>query len=173
MSKLTLQEQLLKAGLVSEKKLKKTQKSSKKSRVQSREAKAAVETNKNAQRERDIELNKQREAQKLDKAVQAQVKQLIEMNKLDLQHGEIKYNFTDNNLIKSLYVTEQLRKELLNGLLSVARYEASFVVIPSSVAKKIAERDPQAIIENKTATEEVLAEDDPYAQYVVPDDLMW
>jgi uncharacterized protein YaiL (DUF2058 family) len=173
MSKLTLQEQLLKAGLVSEKKLKKTQKSSKKSRVQSREAKAAVEATKTAQRERDIELNKQREAQKLDKAVQAQVKQLIEMNKLDLNNGEIKYNFTDNNVIKSLYVTQPLRNELLNGILSVARYETSYVVIPSSVAKKIAERDPQAIIENKTATEEVLAEDDPYAQYVVPDDLMW
>lgn len=39
MAKLTLQEQMLKAGLVNEKKLKKAKKGSKKSRVQSREAK--------------------------------------------------------------------------------------------------------------------------------------
>lgn len=43
MAKLTLQEQMLKAGLVNEKKFKKVTKGAKKSRVQSREVKAAVE----------------------------------------------------------------------------------------------------------------------------------
>ncbi|TNY76175.1 DUF2058 family protein, partial [Vibrio parahaemolyticus] len=43
MAKLTLQEQMLKAGLVNEKKLKKAKKGSKKSRVQAREVKAAGE----------------------------------------------------------------------------------------------------------------------------------
>ena len=43
MAKLTLQEQMLKAGLIDKKKLKKAGKTSKKSRTQAKEAKAAVE----------------------------------------------------------------------------------------------------------------------------------
>lgn len=43
MAKLTLQEQMLKAGLVTNKKMAKVQRTAKKSRVQAREAKEAVE----------------------------------------------------------------------------------------------------------------------------------
>jgi uncharacterized protein YaiL (DUF2058 family) len=173
MSKLTLQEQMLKAGLVSEKKLKKAKKGSKKSRVQSREAKIAAEQNKEATRLRDIELNKQKNEKKLTQEIKAQVKQLIEMNRIDTDKGDIQYNFTDGTFIKSLYVKQEVRDQLIKGVLSVARYEESYAVIPSSVAYKIAVRDDETIIENKSSSEEALSKDDPYAQYVVPDDLMW
>jgi uncharacterized protein YaiL (DUF2058 family) len=46
MTKLTLQEQMLKAGLVSSKKAAKVQRTAKKSRVQAREAREAVEEKK-------------------------------------------------------------------------------------------------------------------------------
>jgi len=173
MAKLTLQEQMLKAGLVNAKKLKKAKKGSKKSRVQAREAKEAVEQKKAEQRERDIELNKQRAAEQLSKELKAQIKQLIQMNKIDCKDGEIKYNFTDGTLVKSLYVTEEIRQQLIKGNLSIAKSEESYVIIPSSAAKKIAERDEESIIENKASSEEQLDEDDPYADFVVPDDLMW
>ncbi|GLO59849.1 hypothetical protein MACH09_03570 [Vibrio sp. MACH09] len=173
MAKLSLQEQMLKAGLVNEKKLKKAKKGSKKSRVQAREAKEAVEQKKAEQRERDIELNKQRAEEQLSKELKAQVKQLIEMNKVDTKDGDIKYNFTDDKFVKSLYVSQQVQDQLSKGILSIARSEESYVVIPSSAANKIAERDPDSIIENNTASDDVMDEDDPYAQFVVPDDLMW
>ncbi|MGR5359732.1 DUF2058 domain-containing protein [Vibrio barjaei] len=172
MSKLSLQEQMLKAGLVNEKKLKKAKKGSKKSRVQAREAKAAVEENKAAQKERDQALNKQRDEEKLSKEIKAQVKQLITLNTIEQRDGDIKYNFTDGTLVKSIYVTQETRDQLSKGILSIARQEDTYAVIPSIVAKKIMERDAETIIENESK-EEVLEEDDPYAQYVVPDDLMW
>ena len=59
MTKLTLQEQLLKAGLVTSKKAAKVQRTAKKSRVQAREAREAVEENKKAQLERDKQLSEQ------------------------------------------------------------------------------------------------------------------
>ena len=59
MTKLTLQEQMLKAGLVSSKKAAKVQRTAKKSRVQAREAREAVEENKKAQIERDKQLSEQ------------------------------------------------------------------------------------------------------------------
>ncbi len=173
MAKLSLQDQLLKAGLVNEKKLKKAKKSSKKSRIQAREAREAVEQNKEAQKQKDKELNKQRDERQLSKEIKAQIKQLIEMNKIEQKESDIKYNFTDGTLVKSLYVDEEIRQQLIKGILSIAKYGESYFVIPSAVAYKIAQRDEEAIIENKSSSEEALSEDDPYAQYVVPDDLMW
>lgn len=79
MAKLTLQEQLLKAGLVTSKKMDKVQRTAKKSRVQAREAREAVEENKKAQQERDKQLNEQQRQAVLLKEYKAQVKQLIDM----------------------------------------------------------------------------------------------
>lgn len=173
MAKLTLQEQMLKAGLVNEKKLKKAKKGSKKSRVQAREVKAAVEENKRQQQERDKALSEEQKEQRLSKEIKAQIKQLIEMNKIDQKDGDIKYNFTDGTLVKSLYVEQLIRDQLAKGILSIARSDETYVVIPSSVAKKIAMRDESVIIEQNAPAEDIPAEDDPYADFVVPDDLMW
>ncbi|MDN3613873.1 MAG: DUF2058 domain-containing protein [Vibrio gallaecicus] len=172
MAKLTLQEQMLKAGLVNEKKLKKAKKGSKKSRVQAREAKAAAEETKLTQQAKDKELNQQLKDKQLSKEIKAQVKQLIELNKLDLKSGEIKYNFTDGTIVKYLYVEELTRKQLSSGILSIAREGEGYAVIPTGVANKIAMRDEESIIDTQI-TEEVLDEDDPYKDFVIPDDLMW
>ncbi|WCP69599.1 DUF2058 domain-containing protein [Vibrio tubiashii] len=173
MAKLTLQEQMLKAGLVNEKKLKKAKKGSKKSRVQAREVKAAVEENKRQQQERDKALSEEQKEQRLSKEIKAQIKQLIEMNTIDQKDGEIKYNFTDGTLVKAIYVEQLIRDQLAKGILSIARTNETYVVIPSSVAKKIAMRDESVIIEQNAPAEDIPAEDDPYADFVVPDDLMW
>ncbi|CAM2851858.1 DUF2058 domain-containing protein [Vibrio rarus] len=173
MAKLTLQEQMLKAGLVNEKKLKKAKKGAKKSRVQAREAKAAAEENRIAQQERDKKINQEREQQRLAKELKAQVKQLIEMNRIDISKGEIKYNFTDGTLVKSLYVEELNRSQLIKGILSIARYGESYAVIPTIVAEKIATRVPEAIVETIKTEDDTPDEDDPYKDFVVPDDLMW
>ncbi|SQK75349.1 Uncharacterized protein conserved in bacteria [Tatumella ptyseos] len=104
MAKLTLQEQMLKAGLVTDKKMAKVQRTAKKSRVQAREAREAVEENKKAQTERAKELNEQQKQAALSREYKAQVKQLIEMNRISGIKGNISFNFTDNNLIKQLTV---------------------------------------------------------------------
>lgn len=173
MAKLTLQEQMLKAGLVNEKKLKKAKKGSKKSRVQAREAKAAAEENRLAQQAKDKELNQQMKEKQLSKEIKAQVKQLIAMNKIEQKDGEIKYNFTDGTLVKHLYVEELTQKRLSKGILSIARDGEGYVIIPTSVANKIAMRDEESIVDTQAASEEAVDEDDPYKDFVVPDDLMW
>jgi uncharacterized protein YaiL (DUF2058 family) len=179
MTKLTLQEQMLKAGLVSSKKMDKVQRTAKKSRVQAREARAAVEDNKKAQLERDKQLNEQQKLAVLSKEYKAQVKQLIEMNKIDVARGNISFNFTDNNLIKKIMVDKLTQTQLINGRLAIARLaadnngESQYAIIPASVADKIAQRDASAIVLNSALSEEAQDEDDPYADFKVPDDLMW
>lgn len=173
MAKLTLQEQMLKAGLVNEKKLKKAKKGSKKSRMQAREVKEAVEENKRAQQEKDQVLSTEQKEKRLNKEIQAQVKQLIDMNRIAQSDGDIKYNFTDGTIVKSIYVEPLIQSQLAKGILSIARYEETYVIIPTSVAKKIMLRDNDTIIEQNSKVEDQAEEDDPYADFVVPDDLMW
>ncbi len=179
MTKLTLQEQMLKAGLVTSKKMAKVQRTAKKSRVQAREAREAVEENKKAQLERDKQLSEQQKQVVLSKEYKAQVKQLIEMNKIVIVKGNIDFNFTDNNLIKKVVVDKTTQTQLINGRLAIARLvsdgsgESEYAIIPAIVADKIAQRDANSIVLNSALNQEEQDEDDPYADFKVPDDLMW
>ncbi|MCS2173104.1 DUF2058 domain-containing protein [Scandinavium sp. TWS1a] len=179
MTKLTLQEQMLKAGLVSSKKMAKVQRTAKKSRVQAREAREAVEENKKAQLERDKELSEQQKQAMLSKEYKAQVKQLIEMNKITIARGNIDFNFTDNNLIKKVVVDKLTQSQLISGRLAIARLavdkngDSTYAIIPAIVADKIAQRDEDSIVLNSALSQEEQNEDDPYADFKVPDDLMW
>ncbi len=179
MTKLTLQEQMLKAGLVTSKKMAKVQRTAKKSRVQAREAREAVEENKKAQLERDKQLSEQQKQAALSKEYKAQVKQLIEMNRIVLAKGDIGFNFTDGNLIKKILVDKATQTQLINGRLAIARLvvenreECEYAIIPASVADKIAQRDAASIVLHSSLSQEEQDEDDPYADFKVPDDLMW
>lgn len=179
MTKLTLQEQMLKAGLVSSKKMAKVQRTAKKSRAQAREAREAVEENKKAQLERDKQLSEQQKQAVLAKEFRAQVKQLIEMNRITVAKGNITFNFTDGNLIKKIEVDKQTQTQLINGRLAIARLvinakgDCDYAIIPAVVADKIAQRDADSIVLNSALSQEEQDEDDPYADFKIPDDLMW
>lgn len=179
MTKLTLQEQMLKAGLVSSKKMAKVQRTAKKSRVQAREAREAVEENKKAQLERDKQLSEQQKQAVLAKEFRAQVKQLIEMNRITVAKGNITFNFTDGNLIKKIEVDKQTQTQLINGRLAIARLvinakgDCDYAIIPAVVADKIAQRDADSIVLNSALSQGEQDEDDPYADFKIPDDLMW
>ncbi|CAM3474867.1 Uncharacterized protein YaiL [Rouxiella silvae] len=179
MTKLTLQEQMLKAGLVTSTKMAKVQRTAKKSRAQAREAREAVEENKKAQIERDKELSEQQKQAALTREYKAQVKQLIEMNKINIVKGTIDFNFTDNNLIKKIAVDKTTQAQLISGRLAIARLvvdnsgESQYAIIPAIVADKIAQRDANSIVLNSALSQEEQDEEDPYADFKVPDDLMW
>lgn len=51
--------------------------------------------------------------------------------------------------------------------------ECEYAIIPASVADKIAQRDADSIVVNSALSQEEQDEDDPYADFKVPDDLMW
>ena len=171
MAQMSLQEQLMKAGLSNEKKAKKAKKSNKKNRDLKKEVKAAAEEKRQAQLQKDRELNQKIKDKAEQKAIQAQIKQLIEMNLIDNYEGELVFNFTDGTAVKQLKVNEKVQKQLANGHLCIVRFADDYAVLPSVVSEKIALRD-ESILVSKAEVEEA-DEDDPYADYVIPDDLMW
>lgn len=170
----SLQDQLLKAGLTNEKKAKKAKKSSKKNRDLKREVKAAAEEKRQAQLQRDKELNAEIKQKADKKAIAAQIQQLIANHKITDFAGDLAYNFTDGSSVKKLNVNSKIQQQLAKGFLAIVRDGEDYALIPNVVADKIAQRDETIVVTaaSDSAVEEV-DEDDPYKDYVIPDDLMW
>lgn len=182
MAKLSLQEQLLKSGLVSAAQAKSVKTDKRKQTQQQRKNKVEVvdEAKELAQKaqaekiERDRELNQVRQQQEEQKQLAAQIKQIIELNRLPIDPDGLAYNFTDNNKVKRLYVSEAMRDQIAEGRLAIVKLGANYEVVGAEAARKIQSRDAAGVIvfneSNKTAEDTA---DDPYAAYQVPDDLIW
>ncbi len=170
-------DQLLKAGLVNRDQLNKAKKSKHKQKKQNKteavnEAAASARQAAKEKVARDRELNQQQKAAAERKAIQAQIRQLVELNRIPRADGEAGYNFQDGTAIKKIFVTEAVHDKLARGLLAIVRFDDGYEVIPSVVAEKIKLRDESCVVSNAENRAEE-GEDDPYADYKVPDDLMW
>ncbi|MCL1037948.1 DUF2058 domain-containing protein [Shewanella submarina] len=176
-----LQEQLLKAGLASKQKVRdvKTQKRrNRKANVDDGSAalKEQVAAQRKAQAEKDKALNEERFAQAQERG---QVRALVhEVKKLAIalpKDAETKFNFTLENKIYSVYVNDKLQQQLLKGQLGIVRLEDASFLVPHKLAERVNLLVPQwcgYLWSAQDNTPEV-EEDDPYADYVIPDDLMW
>ncbi|MGZ4970072.1 MAG: DUF2058 domain-containing protein [Methylobacter sp.] len=179
--KLSLQDQLLKSGLVSAAQAKSVKSDKRKQTQQQRKNKveAVDEAKELAQKaqaekiERDRELNQLRRQQEEQKQVAAQVKQIIELNRLPRDEEGLAYNFTDNNKVKRLYVSEMMRDQIAEGRLAIVKLSQQYEVVSAEVAKKIQSRDATSVIVFNEPDKTADAADDPYAAYQVPDDLIW
>lgn len=176
----SLQEQLMKAGLADEKKAREIRNAKKKQRKQQPKGTAPVnEAEERARKareekaERDRQLNLERQQQAEKKAIQAQIRQLIETNRLDRSKGETSYQFVDGKKIKKIAVDDLMVDQLSRGRLAVIRLGEHYDVVPEKVARKIMERDEAAVIVLHDRQQDDSEEDDPYAGYEIPDDLMW
>jgi hypothetical protein len=182
---LSLQEQLLKAGLTDKKKVKQVKQQKHKQAkeqqrhkvVESNEAKLAAAAAIEAKKLKDRELNQLTKLEADKKAVIAQIKQLIEVNKQPRGKGDIVCNFTDGSLIKRMYVNAATQKDISQGKLAIVKHEQGYELVPMPVANKIAERDAQLVVyrvDNLSKEDQKSSEhDDWYADYQIPDDLNW
>ncbi|MGH1486059.1 MAG: DUF2058 domain-containing protein [Cellvibrionaceae bacterium] len=182
----SLQDQLLGAGLVDTKKAKKI---SKETRKEKKVAKKNKDTGMNEMQsatfkaqqdkaERDRELNRLRNEEAGKKALAAQIAQLVGHYKVSRAGADIDYNFTDGKTVKKMLVTQRISEELVKGRLCIVRLTSTYEVIPKPIAEKIQERDASAIVVSNTsaANSDTSTQDDDdsyYAQFEIPDDLIW
>jgi uncharacterized protein YaiL (DUF2058 family) len=177
----SLQDQLLKAGLADAKAAKKIKKDKQKQSKQQRrskteqvdETKLQVQQSRQDKQQRDRELNEQLKAEAEQKAIAAQVKQLIEVNRIPRQGGELDYNFTDSKKIKKILVDKTMLEQLSKGRLAIVSLQGKYEVVAVAVAEKIRLRMPERVIVCNESSQADVDEDDPYADYQIPDDLMW
>lgn len=176
----SLQEQLMKAGLVDKKKVNKAkQDKSKQWKEELRtgekaadQAREAVLEQQRKQAERARELNAQRDAAASQKAIMAQVVQMVQQHRQSKGKGDVPYNFTFGSKIERIHVSAAVQQHLVNGRLVIVVLDEVAELVPRVVAEKIAERAPQVVVTVKKAASEPV-EDDPYADYKIPDDFTW
>ena len=114
----SLQDQLLKAGLVDKNKANKAKKEKQKQAKVSRkggektadEMRLAAEREQARKTERDRELNRQKQLASNQKALQAQIRQLIQLNRVDREGGDLAYSFVDQDKVKNIHVSEELTR---------------------------------------------------------------
>ena len=179
----SLQDQLLKAGLVNEHQLRKAKTNKRQENKQHRNKKTqpADQNKLQAQQllaekaERDRQLNLQRKATAERKAIAAQIRQLIETNRQPREGGELPYNFVDSGKVKKIYVSEALRTKVVQGKLAIVKLDGKYELVPPDIAEKIRTRDERRVVfQNDTKHGDDSGDsDDPYAKYQVPDDLIW
>ncbi|MBT5559143.1 MAG: DUF2058 domain-containing protein [Proteobacteria bacterium] len=184
----SLKDQLLKTGLTDKHSVKSTRK--KKSPKLAKKARGTeysegVKLVGQAQREkavRDTELNRVRQSKVEKKAQNAQIKQLIDTSKIDRADGELTYNFVFEGKVSTIHVTSDQQKQLTRDQICIVNNggdETSrrFELVPKVVADKIAQRDERYVLINQTSNESSQdnsgIDDDPYADYQIPDDLIW
>lgn len=186
----SLRDQLLKSGLVDEKKAKEVEQSERQAhRKKKRKAKqkpkeerraavsAAPDSRKaaadalRARAEKDRELARARQIKEERRALKMQVRDIIERRRQPRKDGEIAYNFVDDGKVKHIYVTAKLRDALGAGRMDIVRSGKTHEVVEADVAEKLRALDPKVVVprrDNRIAEEEAA-----YADHPIPDDLDW
>lgn len=175
------QEQLLKAGLVSKQQVQQANTDKNKKKKQQRnqknkvvdESKIKAKQIADAKMQRDRELNQKKQIQAKAKALSAEINQLILDNLIKRDNTcEVIYNFEHDKKIKRIYVNAEMKQQIIKGKLGLARIDGRYELVPASVAEKIKQRNERRIV-IFTELVEVKDENDPYADFEIPDDLTW
>jgi uncharacterized protein YaiL (DUF2058 family) len=176
---MSLREQLLAAGFG---KKKAAEQAERKAKEQQREqqrvaqAKAAQATQaahaaKAAARAQELQKRRQEEADRKERWTQ--IKQLIEQHRLPKIESDDYFNFVSRGKVRRLAVDAPLRERIITGEVVIVRCEGKHDVVPRDIGERIREYDTRAVIALQDAAEAEPAADDPYKDYVVPDDLKW
>jgi uncharacterized protein len=146
-----LQDQLLKAGLATKKQAKKAEHEKRISRKQNKGNNPAVPDHKMrdeqaAQKMHTRALNFQRDEATRLREQKAQVKQLIETNRLPQDGRGEPYHFVEQNKVKRIFVSAEMADQLSRGQLAIVKLASSYEVVPAKVAHQIANRDQEALV---------------------------
>ncbi len=122
---------------------------------------------------RDLELNRKQQEKAQKKARAAQIRQLIEQNRVPRGDTEERYNFVDGGRVRFISANADIRRRLIAGELVIVRHERTHEVVPAAIGQRIRERDEHAVISAASAAPPTTPLDDAYKGFEVPDDLMW
>lgn len=181
----SLQEQLLKAGLTTKQKTRQANSDKRKKNKQKRsgvqqdaslqeQVKQDLEAAKAEKQRKDNALNEQKKQQLAEKEQTLRIKQILTHHQIKNVIGDHEYNYTFANKIKKLSLDSSTHQAIVNGRLSLCGLDDTTYIVTRETAEKLAELDDKVVlVQNDKVIEEQVEDDDPYADYQIPDDLMW
>ena len=181
----SLQDQLLKAGLVGAQQVRDSKRKSHKKRKQAGNkgknagdnislAQAYGQRSQQEKSERDRELNRKREEAKRRKEIKTRLRQIIVSNALNDKQAEIARHFEHKGKIRKIYLTTEQQKGLNTGRLGIVYFGGRYFLLDAARVEKVAAVDETAVALSGIAVQsEDGGSDEHYAQFKVPDDLMW
>src|ERR1700676_612652 len=154
---MSLRDQLLQAGLVNEKQAREAERQQqqrqqglqrlpKQQRGMATDQELAVRQAQQSKTARDQQLNRKQQEKADRKARLAQVRQLIEQNRLPKVQCEEFYNFVDGNRIRRIAADAATRERLRRGEIAIVRYDAGYEWVLAATAARIRERDERAVV---------------------------
>jgi len=179
----SLRDQLLKAGVVDEKKAKRAAASQRQqSKTQQKRRKSGekpLETVSQATRERvaaenaqqaekDRQLNIEREVKRARRALFGQVRQMVSENRQNNPKADVNYRFVMGSQIRQVYVTAAQRTQLLAAKLAVVDFANRQWLVPVEVGQKIQALTEDVAVHIAEATSSV-----EHDEQAVPDDFSW
>lgn len=181
----SLQEQLLKAGLTTKQKTRQANADKRKKNKQKRsgvqhdatmqeQVKQDLAKAQSEKQAKDNALNEQKRQQLAEKEQGLRIKQILTHQQIKNVRGDNEYNYTFNNKIKKLLLDAITHKALVNGRLSLCGLDEITYIVTRETAEKLAELEPSIVlVQNDKVIDDQVDEDDPYADYQIPDDLIW
>jgi uncharacterized protein YaiL (DUF2058 family) len=181
----SLQDQLLKAGLTTKQK---TRQANVDKRKKNKQKRSGVQHDASLQEQvqqdlakaktdkiiKDNALNELKKQQLAEKEQVLRIKQILTHHQIKNVAGDNEYNYTFDNIIKKLPLDAVTHKALVNGRLALCGLDGITYLVTRETAVKLSELDKGVVlVQNDKILDEQVDEDDPYADYQIPDDLMW
>jgi uncharacterized protein YaiL (DUF2058 family) len=178
----SLRDQLLKAGLINKKQANDAERQQQRqerqppskhkpavtpARSPSAQAAQAAKT------ARDQALNRRQQEKAEKKARLAQIKQMIEQNRLPAVEDGDSYNFVEGSKIRRIVVNPAIRDRLRRGEIVIVRHAGRYDLVPAAIGTRIRERDEGAFIGSGVSQASSHSDEAAYADFPVPDDLIW
>lgn len=186
---ISLRDQLLQAGLVTQKQVEQVEQADAKRRHTHQHQSKRKQTGPSPEQQRaaqqaaaaraatlarEKELTRKQQEKADRKARYAEIRQLIEQHRIAKPESEEHFNFVHDKRVRRIPADAALRSRLADGLVCLVRCDGRYELVPPPIAERIGEREPKALV-TLGASEEAASvdENDPYKDHVVPDDLMW
>ncbi|NQZ79400.1 MAG: DUF2058 domain-containing protein [Colwellia sp.] len=181
----SLQEQLLKAGLTTKQKARQANTDTRKQNKQKRsgvahgaslqeQVKQDLKVSKQEKFAKDLALNADKKQELAEKEQHLRMQQILQSHQIKNVNGESEYNYTFANKIKKLFVDAITHKALVNGRLALCGLDDVTYIVTTETAGKLALlSDSVVLVQNDKVITEDTDEDDPYADFQIPDDMMW
>jgi len=179
----SLQDQLMNSGLINKQKAKQAQtekrrqakQKKKKGTVIASDVQLAVQEKAEQQRQNDLAKNQATQEALAQRAAHGKLIQMIAQHCEKDYQGELDYHFTYDNKVKRIAVTAGIQQGLIKGRFAICVLNEAFYLINKEAAEKLRAIDESVLValHDQTDSQAQDDEEDPYAEFAVPDDLMW